>query len=163
MSEPFLILHESLKDLKQRLLAKTTIQDDGCWFCSAGGDESRYGTIWYLGSNISNHIASWMVHRGPIPIGLQVLHTCDVKRCICPEHLFIGTVGDNMQDKHAKGRHDPRYGALNPCAVLDDEKVREIRFFLQSGMSNADIARHFNISPSVISNIKHRKTWSHVE
>lgn len=163
MSEPYLVLHRpELISLKERLLAKTTIQDDDCWICLAGGIESRYGTIWYKGESVSCHVASWMVHKGPIPNGIWVLHTCDVKRCINPEHLFLGTAFDNMQDMHAKGRNDPRHGWLNHSAVLDDDKVHEIRALLQSDMTQQQIANRFNVSQSVISNIKFRKTWSHI-
>lgn len=163
MSDLFLILHKDLQSLKDRLLAKTAKQEDGCWICFAGGVNSRYGTIWYNGSNISCHRASWLVHKGPIPEGLHVLHTCDVKGCIAPDHLFIDTEVDNMQDKHRKGRNDPRQGSLNPAAYLNEEKVREIKYFIEhSGLTQKRIAEHFGVTQSVISNIKNGITWNHV-
>jgi hypothetical protein len=47
---------------------------------------------------------SWRLYKGPIPEGLRPLHKCDVSLCVNPDHLFLGTLSDNMQDMAAKGR-----------------------------------------------------------
>lgn len=156
----YLILHKT--GLLDRLLAKTTFTANDCWMCYAGGLSSRYGTIWFNGENLSCHHASWLLFKGVIPIGFHVLHSCDVKRCINPSHLFLGTPQDNMQDKHFKGRNDPRPGELNPYAVLTEDKVITIRQMYQEGQRQQDIADFFGVSQSVISNICNYKTWSHV-
>lgn len=156
----FLIAHK----LKERLLAKITILDDGCWYCSAGGEDSRYGTIWYINENIGNHCASWITHKGPIPEGMCVLHTCDYMRCINPEHLFLGTLGDNNTDRKNKGRNSNRVGANNHMAVLTEEDVREIKYFLMhSGLTQQRIADHFKVSQAIICQINTGKRWAHVK
>jgi hypothetical protein len=48
---------------------------------------------------------SWQIHCGEIPAGLQVLHKCDNPRCVRPDHLFLGTIADNVHDMLAKGRN----------------------------------------------------------
>lgn len=157
MSELFLIA------LKERLLAKTTVLENGCWYCSAGGEQSRYGTIWYCNSSIGNHQASWLVHKGPIPQGLLVCHSCDNKRCINPDHLFLGTEKDNIQDCVKKGRRDKRHGERNPAALITEEIVKEIRYFCEhSGLTQQRIAEHFGISQVLVSQIKNKKRWAHV-
>jgi hypothetical protein len=50
------------------------------------------------------HRMSWEMHFGPIPEGMLVLHHCDVRRCVRPDHLFLGTARDNTRDMIAKGR-----------------------------------------------------------
>lgn len=148
--------------LKERLLSKVVVLDNDCWYCSAGGEDSRYGTIWYLGSNISNHVASWLVHNGPVPKGLFVLHHCDYMRCINPEHLFLGTHQDNIDDMMAKGRKADRRGEMNQCAKFTENDIREIRKMIAEGESQTFIAEYFGTAQSVISQIKTGKRWGHV-
>lgn len=98
---------------------------------------------------------------GPIPTGLCVLHRCDNKWCVAPEHLFLGTDYDNVCDMMAKRRHP--HGAAKWCAKLDDAKVRSIRDILAAGrLTNTAIARRFGVSQPIVSRIRSRKLWAHV-
>lgn len=153
-----------LESLKIRLMSRTHICEDGCWHCEFGGVNSRYGSIWYDGTNINNHVASWLVHKGPILEGLSVLHTCDYKRCINPKHLFLGTQQDNIDDMMCKGRKSNRQGGYNHMAILDEDQVREIKYFLEhSGLTQQRIANHFGVSQAIICQINTGKRWSHVK
>jgi len=77
-----------------------------CWLWVAALNNKGYGKFLSLahGPGTYAHRFSWMLHYGPIPQGLCVLHKCDVPRCIRPDHLFLGTHKDNMRDMVAKGR-----------------------------------------------------------
>jgi hypothetical protein len=76
----------------------------GCWLWERAVKGEGYGHKWYDGKLQSAHRISWQIHRGPIPDGLWVLHRCDVMLCVNPDHLFLGTHQDNVDDKHRKGR-----------------------------------------------------------
>jgi HNH endonuclease len=76
----------------------------GCviWTGSVGGN--GYGLVWKDGVKQLAHRVAYERKFGPIPDGMFVCHHCDTRRCIKPEHLFLGTQRDNMADMHAKGR-----------------------------------------------------------
>lgn len=76
----------------------------GCWLWAAGKNNQGYGVCFLDGRRTYVHRLSWELHRGPIPSGLYVCHTCDTPLCLNPDHLFLGTQRDNMADASAKGR-----------------------------------------------------------
>lgn len=93
---------------------------DGCWLwrCVSG----KYGQFTVNGRNIGAHRASWAMHFGPIPDGVFVCHRCDNPRCVRPDHLFLGTHGDNMADMVAKGR--AAIGARNASVARPEMLAR---------------------------------------
>ena len=102
--------------------------------------------------------------NGRIPDGLDVLHECDNPPCCNPEHLFLGTHADNMNDCKKKGRMSAppvRYGESNNKSKLNKQKILEIRN-LAGTTTNRAIAKHYGVDPSVIGDIVNGLTWRHI-
>lgn len=140
---------------------------DACWYWTAHKDKDGYGnTTDDNRCTIRTHRASWMLHNGPIPDGMCVLHKCDNPPCVRPDHLFLGTFKDNAVDRNNKGRSDggggSSPGSTNGNSRLDENKVRQIRKLLDEGEKAVTIATKFGVYWLTIHNIKHRKSWKHI-
>lgn len=148
---------------------------DSCWLWR--GQKSGphgYGKIGAAGSkgNILAHRCAWQLTYGDIPDGLCVLHKCDNPPCVNPEHLFLGTMTDNMADKTAKGRQQK--GESSGYNVLTETQVREIRRryanrkLVNKRTAKGDpdaitaIAADYGVSFVTIFDLVKRKTWAHV-
>lgn len=144
--------------------------DDECWLWQDAVRTDGYGVIQSSRGRIeAAHRVAYTLAYGDIPDGLWVLHRCDVKRCVNPQHLFLGTRQDNMDDMVAKRRHWAHRGAdvalkgeANGNARLTAEQVTRIRERHASGESAAGIARDFPVSPRMVANIVQRKNWKSV-
>jgi hypothetical protein len=118
-----------------------------------------YGVLRISGKPILAHRASWIAHNGPIPDKGCVLHRCDVRPCVNPSHLFIGTRIDNNKDRHDKGRTGAAYGSLNSHAKLSENQVLAIRADPRKGPA---IAKEYGLSRSTVYAIKNKTKWRHL-
>ena len=148
-------------DGKSRFWAKVR-KSNRCWeWIGTIAQGTGYGDF-YDGKRWSTHRYSWALHIGPIPSGLCVLHSFDNRRCVRPDHLFLGTKRQNSQDMAMKGRH--RVPALKGQdhgeAKLTDAQVLAIRTRYKRG-NGLSLARQYGVSPSLVSLIVRRKAWTH--
>jgi hypothetical protein len=79
----------------------------GCWLWSGRYAEGGYGVIDMLRVPVLAHRFSWIIFRGPIPDSVLACHKCDNPACVNPDHMFLGSPKDNMQDCLTKGRFTP--------------------------------------------------------
>lgn len=102
-----------------------------------------YGQIWHIARNLSTHRVAYELFIGPIPDGLLVLHKCDNRLCVRPEHLFLGTNLDNAKDRMKKGRQATGQG--NGKARMTKTAIREVRQRCACGETQAVVAAEFGI------------------
>ena len=103
------------------------------------------------------HRIAYEFYFGPIPIGAWVLHHCDNRRCVNPEHFFLGNAQINVDDKMAKGRHGGARGEQISPIPADC-----IPFIRASHFASKTLALLFGVGRNTIWNIRTGKTWKHL-
>lgn len=138
---------------------RSKISDNGCWEWKLHISNSGYGQA-KVGQRFWNaHRLSWAYYHGSIPDGMIVCHKCDNRKCVNPNHLFVGTTQDNVDDKMRKGRFVAKRGENSGTAKLTEDKVIAIRC---DPRPQAHIARDYGISQSNVCLIKTGKAWAHI-
>lgn len=121
----------------------------GCWEWSGAKGGDGYGRF-NVGKHRTKlaHRVSWGLHRGDEPPAERmVLHRCDNRRCVNPDHLFLGTARDNTHDMMRKRR-----GAGHFTRTLSDADVATIKAMV-GPLSQSEVARRFGVFPSQVSRI----------
>jgi hypothetical protein len=131
----------------------------GCWTWTAGKSRG-YGTIYIDGKCRKAHQVSYLLHHGAIEQWL--LHRCDNRACVRPDHLFLGDHDANMRDMANKGRSSRLPGERNGNAKLTETKIARLKAALGSA-SQTELARRFGCSQQTVSNIATGRAWSWVE
>lgn len=106
------------------------------------------------------HRLSWKLHFNILPKDLFVLHRCDNRKCVNPDHLFLGTHADNMADMAAKGRGVRP--VLRPAAKLSLAQVENIKVLHAGGLTQRSLAKQFGVSFQQISRICRGERWAGV-
>lgn len=129
----------------------------GCWIWGGAMGKTGYGTMIYNFKATRAHRIAYQIYKGLITDPkMNVLHKCDVRCCVNPDHLFLGTQLENMKDRNVKGRTAKGSNASN--AKLTEIGVIVIREASKNGHRNIDIANYFKVvspEPS-FHNIAHR-------
>lgn len=132
-----------------------------CWLWRGSMRPNGYGRL-NIGRRraVSAHRVAWELQHGPVPAGQCVLHRCDVRACVNPAHLFLGTKADNNRDCVAKARNTR--GSMQGTAKLTEALIPSIRDALRRGRSCASVARELGVSGDTIARVKNGMTWRHV-
>lgn len=139
-----------------------------CWMWTAALGRGGYGS--FVDPSLTTHRAhriAYLLEVGPIPAGMDVCHSCDVRACVRPSHLWLGTRAENNRDMAIKGRakgvpHVRTAGERNPRHVLTDAQVRSIRTAKREGGSTKLLAEEYGVSRTVIKKIANGSAWRHL-
>ena len=152
------------RSVADRIWSRVDRKQDGCWLWPGGLSGGGYGEM-----TIDHHVRPvhrvvWELTHGPIPAGMFVCHHCDVRNCVRPDHLFIGTAADNTRDMDEKHRrvNVPSLGEKHGMHILTALQVVTIRRRLANGEEGKRLAAEFGVTPGTISAIKTRRKWRHL-
>jgi len=142
---------------------------DECWEWKAGITEHGYGRFWRNKRKELAHRSSYEMHYGDIPKGegahgTCVCHSCDNRKCVNPEHLFLGSHTDNMQDMLKKGRGNRAKGEDSNKSNLREVDIINIRaIYKYTKASHRKLGEIYSVDHATIGHIVNRKTWKHIQ
>lgn len=153
------------RPIEERFWAKV-LKTSGCWQWLGRPTKAGYGQLEIRRPDGSRgvllaHRLSWEMHFGTVPDGMCICHHCDNPPCTNPDHLFLGTHADNMEDMRAKGRNFIPAGELGPAARLTASDIQEMRqrFRIGAGRGAAAAAETYGISQSHAHRILSGEKW----
>ncbi len=143
---------------KEKFFLASFEKTETCWNWTGTITKRGYGYATINGRRIHAHRLSYFYHYGELPEGLVVCHTCDNPKCVNPDHLFLGTQADNMQDKVNKNRH--LFGEKHGMSKLTEKDVLFIRSLEKPNY--AQLGRQYNVCPETIAHAYKRETWTYL-
>lgn len=136
-------------------------QRGACWLWKGTMTQKGYGSFFARLNERTYwraHRYCWALLKGPIPSGMQICHSCDNRWCVNPEHLYVGTNQDNVNDRNQRGR--TALGERARHAKLTEPQVIEIKL---SDKPDALLARQYEVDQSAITKIRNGDNWKHVQ
>lgn len=141
-----------------KLAANTVNGPNGCRLFVGYRQPNGYGWVNLGNKKIAAHRLALLVAGVEVPTGMDVCHRCDVRNCVNPAHLYVGTRRQNMADCTARARHNKPCGESHWAAKLTAAEVTSIRRLRARGVKVTDVAARFCINAGTVSRIA-RGVW----
>jgi hypothetical protein len=146
--------------MKERFLKYVDKETGLCWLWLGSKNQDGYGRFSMNRKNVLAHRVSYQIYNGEIPTGMIVIHSCDNRGCVNPQHLRLGTQRENVFDMVSKGRNGDHSGEKCGMSKLTWYDVNQIRLMSASGSYiSEEIGKKFNVCGSTIRRIIRNETW----
>jgi hypothetical protein len=149
------------KSVQARFESRFERQANGCWLWTAGKTATDgYGKMSVRGKIVLAHRVAYELYVGPVSGDVEVLHSCDNRACVNPDHLWPGDQADNMRDAGEKGRIKHSQG--HHWAKLTDDIVRRLRSRTHTSAELTMLAATLRVSIVTLRRALRGTTWRHV-
>ena len=144
-------------DAKTRFKQYVLECESGCHEWQSTIKRDGYGQFWMDGKSVPAHRVAHTLFKGGIPDGLLVLHHCDNRKCVNPEHLYAGTAKDNVRDMHSRGRAVGR----SKSTLSEANEIRAL--YKKGNVSQAALGGAFGLSQPTVGRIVREATYLSID
>ncbi len=144
----------------EKMSKKIKIDKNNCWVWQGSLSKSGYGKSSYQDKSWRSHRLMFYFYNGFVPS--IVMHSCDNRACVNPNHLKEGTHRENMIDMVKKGRSSKPKGTHHSQSRFRDEDIILMRKYYEDGYDLDFISRKYSTHKEYIRQIVNRKRWSHI-
>ena len=146
--------------LEEKLLMNSVITETGCRIWQRTKNNIGYGQMRHDGKMCRVHRLAFELWVEPLGDGMCVCHTCDVRACLEPTHLFQDTQQGNTDDMVEKGRQAK--GEAVGGAIFCEYDILEMRALYDAGFGLSELGRMYDVYPATIQHIVKRRSWKHL-
>lgn len=155
--------YQQRKKSPEQRFAEKINKTDSCWLWTSAFGDRGYGVFWVGGTkrSVFAHRYSYELHKGGIPDGQIVMHSCDNPACVNPDHLSTGTYKDNTQDAYRKNRRGVGSNATGSKPSMTELTAQRLKIVLGC-LPRATLAELFGISVATLKNVRRERNWKHI-